>query len=91
MAAPTVPTAIVGEGEMKGRQIGWWLAGVLAILLGAGCSGVLLESQHEDGRVERLRVEGGESWSTYDDKPRLPQSKSKYEDLGIMLKKESTF
>jgi hypothetical protein len=62
------------------------------VLLGSGCSGVLLESKHEDGKVERVRVEGGESWSSYDDKPRNPyQDGKRLDDLSIMLKKEATF
>jgi hypothetical protein len=62
------------------------------VLLGSGCSGVLLESKREDGKVERLRVDGGESWSSYDDKPRSPyQDGKRLDDLSIMLKKEATF
>jgi hypothetical protein len=77
---------------MAGPKTSWGLILALAVLLGAGCSGVLFESKHEDGRVERLRVDGVESWSTYDDKPRNPsQDGKKLEDLSIMLKKEATF
>lgn len=60
-----------------------------------GCSGVLMESKHDDGRVERVKVDPGESWDTYDDKPRpnatVKSSNKKLEDMSIILKKESTF
>jgi hypothetical protein len=69
-----------------------WLAGVLATLLLAGCSGALLESKGQDGRVERVKIDGTESWDSYDDRPRYPSSKKKsQDDLGIMLKRELTF
>ncbi len=78
---------------MAGLKRGWGLILALAVLLGAGCSGVLFESKHEDGRVERLRVDGGEGWSIYDDKPRNPYQDGKklQEEMSIMLKKEATF
>lgn len=77
---------------MRGQKAAWWLAVALAALLGAGCSGVLLESKQEDGRVQRLRLDSGESWSTYDDKPRVrSQHRKDQDDLCIMLKNETTF
>jgi hypothetical protein len=58
-----------------------------------GCSGILFESKKDDGKlVERLRVDGGESWETYDDKPRNPyKDGKKLEDMSIFLKKETKF
>lgn len=78
---------------MAGLKKWWGLILALAVLVGAGCSGVLFESKREDGRVERLKVDGGESWSTYDEKPRNPaQDGRKLQDeMSIMLKKEATF
>lgn len=77
---------------MAGRLRMWWLGLALAALVLAGCSGVLMESKQDDGRVERVKVDGGESWDSYDDKPRYPYTKKKaLEDMSIMLKKESTF
>jgi len=78
---------------MRGRKFSWWLGLLLAALVGAGCSGVLYEAKHEDGREERLKIDQGESWSTYDDKPRKPDSRAKkdQDDTSIILKKESTF
>jgi len=71
------------------RKAGQWPALVLAVRVSCGCSGVLLESKSEDGAVQRLKVDGGESWSAYDDKPRIPYKKT--DDMSIMIKKESTF
>jgi hypothetical protein len=70
---------------MRGRKTAWWLILALVALLGASCSGVLLESRQEDGREERLRIDGGESWSAYD------RNSRKEDETCIMLKKESTF
>ncbi len=58
----------------------------------AGCSGVIYEKPHDDGGVSRLRLDGGESWSTYDTTPRYRSQKAKdQDDMCIMLKNESTF
>jgi hypothetical protein len=72
---------------MESRRSLWWLGLALAILLGVGvgCSGVLQEVQHDDGSVERLKVQGGESWKTWD------RNATKGEDSAFILKKESTF
>jgi hypothetical protein len=64
---------------------GWWLAAALAMLLGQGCAGILAESHQDDGRVERLRLQGGEKWSVYDRNP------LREDGTCIILKKESTF
>lgn len=79
--------------DVCGGRFSWLLALMLAVLVGAGCSGVLFESKHEDGRKDRLKVDQAEGWSTYDDKPRKPDSKAKKdrEPMGIILKEESTF
>jgi len=80
------------NGWQKGCMLGMGLILLLAL---TGCSDVLVESKRLDGGVERLRVDGGESWTTYDDKSRNPYSKVKKDDpqndMCIMLKKESTF
>jgi len=69
-----------------------WLGLALAALVLAGCSGVLLESKQEDGRLERVKIDTGESWEYYDDKPRNRFSHRKSSDeMSIMLKKEMTF
>ncbi len=74
---------------MTGRnRLGWragLLSGLLAGLLAAGCSGILAEKEYEDGHLERLRVEGGESWRIYDRNP------LKEDAGGVILKKETTF
>jgi hypothetical protein len=77
---------------MAGRLGKWCLGLALTALLLAGCSGVLMESKKEDGQVDRIKIDTGESWDSYDDKPRYPYTKKKtLDDLSIMLKKESTF
>ncbi len=62
----------------------------LILLLGSGCSGVLYEKQLENGRVDRWKIDGGEGWGDYDDKPRYPQSKTK-DEYYFVIKKEATF
>ncbi|MGA9756422.1 MAG: hypothetical protein WBV23_14895 [Desulfobaccales bacterium] len=78
---------------MMERNFNRFLALTLALLVGAGCSGVLYESKSENGREDRLLIDQGESWSTYDDRPRKPDSKAKkdQDDKSILLKKELTF
>jgi hypothetical protein len=80
-----------GKDDMAGRlRVGCLV--VLAALLLAGCSGVLFASKHEDGKEARVKIDGGESWDTFDDKPRYPFDKRKTNDeMSIMLKSESTF
>jgi len=83
-----------GKG-LKSRKINRCLAWALAAtVLLSGCSGVLFESKGDAGKVERVKIDGGESWDTYDDRPRQPFSNSKkhgLDDLGLMLKSEKTF
>jgi len=71
------------------RWLPWALA---AMVLVSGCA--LLESQDGSGRVERLKLDTGESWSSYDDRPRHPSANSGrniLDDMSIMLKSEKTF
>jgi hypothetical protein len=73
------------------RRLPWALA---AMVLAAGCSGVLMEKKDSSGTVERVKIDGGESWDTYDDRPRLPYANSGkhgLDDMSIMLKSEKTF
>lgn len=67
-----------------------WLGLALLLLWGAGCSGVLMESKQEDGRVDRVKIDGGESWSTYEERSRFPRTKTK-DEYSIVIKKEATF
>jgi hypothetical protein len=70
----------------------WGLGLALAALVLAGCSGVLMESKDKNGQVARVKIDTGESWDSYDDKPRYPFTKKKStDDMSIMLKKEATF
>jgi len=82
-------TAVKGEGLF--RRLPWALA---VMVLVAGCSGVLMEKKASSGTVERVKIDGGESWDTYDDRPRLPYANSGkhgLDDMSIMLKSEQTF
>jgi hypothetical protein len=63
---------------------------MLIVLLGSGCSGVLYEKQLESGGVDRLKLDGGEGWSDYEDKPRYPQTRTK-DEYYFVIKKEATF
>ena len=79
---------------MKGKRINRWLPWVLVVGLLGGCSGILMESKDGSGRVDRLKLDSGESWDSYDDRPRHPYVKSGkhgLNDIGIMLKNEKTF
>ncbi|MBI4642638.1 MAG: hypothetical protein HY790_05610 [Deltaproteobacteria bacterium] len=71
---------------MESRKYRWWLGLALAVLLGAvGCSGILQELQYEDGSVERLRIQSGESWKTWD------RNSTREDESSVILKKEATF
>lgn len=63
---------------------------LLLLLWAGGCSGVLMENKFDDGRVDRLVIDGGESWDTYETRSRFPQSRTK-DEYSILLKKEATF
>jgi len=76
---------------------GWlkksWAALAVVVMLLSGCSGVLLESQGENGKVDRLKLDG-ERWSSYDKRPRDPYVNSGrhgLDDMTIMLKSQRTF
>ncbi len=78
---------------MAGGKIYKLLALALAgLFFLAGCSGVIYEKPRDDGGVSRLRLDGGESWSSYDTTPRYRSQKAKDgDDMCIMLKNEATF
>jgi len=64
------------------------------MILVSGCSGILMESRESDGKTERLRIDSGASWDSYDNRPRQPyvsSGKHGLDDMSIMLKKEMTF
>jgi hypothetical protein len=77
------------NGWLKTRWLVWGLA---ATVLLSGCSSVLKESKESGGKVERIRIDTGESWDRYDIHPRDPYSKrNTYDEKSIMLLKEMTF
>jgi hypothetical protein len=58
----------------------------------SGCS--VLQTQDASGRVDRLRLEPGESWDRYDNRPRHPSADSGLrgiDDMSLMLKSQKTF
>jgi hypothetical protein len=62
------------------------LAGLLlTVLLIGGCSGILAETDYKDGKSDRLRVEPGSKWSSWD------QNSTKEDDKCLLLKGERTF
>jgi hypothetical protein len=63
---------------------------LLLLIWAGGCSGVLMENKLDDGRVDRILIDGGESWDTYETKSRFPASRTK-DEYSILLKKEATF
>ncbi len=72
------------------RWCGWLPVGLAAVLLVAGCSmdmlkGYLMEKQFEDGHEERIKVDGGESWTTYH------PNATRGDGATVMLRKETTF
>jgi hypothetical protein len=79
--------------DVKGRGIFRWLPWALAVMvLAAGCSGVLVERKDSSGTVEQVKIDGGESWESYDTPPRYPYSKrNSYDEMSIMLKSVKTF
>lgn len=78
---------------MTGRNLLIWMTFCLAAwLLVAGCNGVLFQKQDAYGRVDRLRLDGGEDWDGYDVTPRYLSTKPKDQDgYYMMLKTEKTF
>jgi hypothetical protein len=78
---------------VKGGRIIRGLLGALAVMaLMSGCA--LLESKDSSGKVERLQLDTGEDWSSYDTRPRDPYAntgKHGLDDMSIMLKSLKTF
>jgi hypothetical protein len=69
-----------------------WL--VAAMVVSSGCSGVMMESKDSSGKIDRLRLDNGQSWKSYDNKPRQPyvsSGKRGLDDMSLMLMKEMTF
>ncbi len=74
------------------RRLLPWALGAMVLL--SGCSGVLMESKDSSGNVDRLKLDSGESWDSYDDRPRQPyvnSGKHGLDDMNLMLMKEMTF
>jgi hypothetical protein len=79
------------KGWVKKRCLPWLVAAMVVL---SGCSGVLMESKDSSGKVDRLRLNSGERWNSYDNKPRQPYAgsgKHGLDDMSLMLLKEMTF
>jgi hypothetical protein len=75
---------------LQGRKINRFLVIILGALLWlSGCAGPLLESQHQSGQSERLRLET-ENWKGYEDH-RMSPNNAGFGDYSLMLKSERTF
>lgn len=70
---------------MRRLKMGWLGVIGLTALLASGCGGIIREKTTTDGTAERLRLDTGSKWSSWDRNP------TKADDSCIMLKKESTF
>lgn len=75
---------------MASRKTCGWLGLALLLLWGSGCSGVLYEKPLENGGVDRLKIDGGESWDTYEYRSVYPRTRTK-DEYSIVIKKEATF
>jgi hypothetical protein len=69
------------------RRVGarWLGVLVVAALWSSGCAGIISEKVTDDGKLERVRLDTGTSWSSWTRNP------MKKDDSVLMLKKESTF
>jgi hypothetical protein len=81
-----------GSG-VNSRGLHRWVLWVMAaMVLGSGCSGVLFESKGVGGTSESLKIDSGESWTSYDTRPRYPyDKKNSVDEMSIMLKSVKTF
>lgn len=71
---------------MESRRNLWWAGLALLAMLGTvSCAGILQENRYEDGKIERLRISGGESWRSWD------RNATREDESAFFLKKESTF
>jgi hypothetical protein len=78
---------------LKSREFNRWLVWVLAATVGlSGCSGVLFELMESGGTSDRLKIDSGEGWESYDTHPRYRYDKKNSQDeMSIMLKSVKTF
>jgi hypothetical protein len=83
----------VREVSMTTRMETCLLGVALAALIGvSACSGVLMEKKYADGSETRLKLDQGEGWETYDDKPRIiGGKKNPMDEMSVILKREMTF
>jgi hypothetical protein len=75
---------------LQGRKINRLLVIILGALLWlSGCAGPLVESHHQSGQSERLRLET-ENWKGYENHHMSPNNAG-FGDYSLMLKSERTF
>ncbi len=76
---------------MSGKRFRWLLVGavLMAVLSIGGCAellqGVLMQKEYDDGHKEKVYVDGGEGWASYD------RNATKGDGTCLMLRKETTF
>ncbi|MGA8572925.1 MAG: hypothetical protein ACLP7A_08145 [Desulfobaccales bacterium] len=78
---------------MSGRKTyGKWIValGVL-IVLGGGCNGVIYQKQADNGQTERVIIDKGEGWDSYNITPRYYSDKDDQGGYSIMVRDEHTF
>ncbi len=69
-----------------------FVALALLILLVGGCNGVLYEKQSDNGVVQRLCIDQGQTWGSYNITPRFySQNPKDMNEMSIMLRTERTF
>jgi hypothetical protein len=79
------------KGRVRKRCLPWLVAAMVVLL---GCSGVMMESKDSSGKIDRVRLDNGQSWKNYDNKPRQPyvsSGKHGLDDMSLMLLREMTF
>ncbi len=79
--------------EMWGRKTyGAWIValGVLIVLAG-GCNGVIYQKQADNGQTQRVVIDKGEGWDSYNITPRDYGEKDNKGGYSLMLRDEYSF
>ncbi|MGC2433127.1 MAG: hypothetical protein WA433_05025 [Desulfobaccales bacterium] len=79
---------------MSGRKTygAWIVALALLSVLAGGCNGVIYQKQRDNGQTERVIIDQGGGWDSYNITPRYySQNPKDLSDFCIMLRNERTF